>query len=158
MSKSGKSKSKSKGFRRWLHDSFSRSTSQLSASESALQPPADRTSSSSELHVGYHATSDGSGAHDLPPSINRSPGITQSTSAPAGISSPPPGSPPANTPDSVGTKQITNVAWAGLLASLQALKDASGVFGPLASAAGLLVECFDAIEVCLDAVSSQVNY
>ncbi|KAG8687484.1 hypothetical protein FRC11_007143, partial [Ceratobasidium sp. 423] len=46
----------------------------------------------------------------------------------------------------VGAIKITNVAWSRLLVSLQTLRNTSGVFGPLASAADVLLDCFIAIE------------
>ncbi|CAE6422401.1 unnamed protein product [Rhizoctonia solani] len=65
---------------------------------------------------------------------------------------------PANTPTAISgasITQITNPTWIGLRASLRALRDTPGVFGPLTSVAGVLLDCFDAIEV---AARNQKDY
>ncbi|KDN39375.1 hypothetical protein RSAG8_08892, partial [Rhizoctonia solani AG-8 WAC10335] len=137
----------------WFHNTFSRSSSQLSPPGSS-QPHTSRPLSA-ESPRESHATNDRAGDQDLAPSTNQVPGITQPMSTPTVISNPEPSSPPVDMPTVAETNKVTNVAWVGLLASLKALEDASGVFGPLASAAGVLLECFDAIET---AARSQQDY
>ncbi|CAE6486732.1 unnamed protein product, partial [Rhizoctonia solani] len=155
--RSGTSKSKSKGLQRWFRSTFSLSSSRLLPPESSSQPSVSQAPSSLGPSGALQAINNRADQHDVLPSTAQVPiaSITHSMSAPAVIANPGPDSASADTPVLAAANQITNIAWVGLLASLKTLKDTSGVFGPLASAAGVLLECFGAIET---AARNQQDY
>ncbi|QRW22463.1 Vegetative incompatibility protein HET-E-1 [Rhizoctonia solani] len=62
---------------------------------------------------------------------------------------------PSRTGTPVDTSGVKSGAWEGLRASLKTLRDTPAMFGPLVSAASVLVDCFDTIEV---AARNQQDY
>ncbi|KAG8709661.1 hypothetical protein FRC11_005339 [Ceratobasidium sp. 423] len=81
-----------------------------------------------------------------PPAISAEPANTPPIPRPA--------DPPTVTVETYAEK-FTSAAWAGLRGSLQSLSNTSGVFGPLADAARILLDCFDTIET---AAKNQKDY
>ncbi|KAG8702569.1 hypothetical protein FRC11_011384 [Ceratobasidium sp. 423] len=120
---------------------------------SPLSAVADRANPQPNLPLTDVLASD---APDIPPPVDERPVPFRPASAPAvvnveaaKVTIPQPNSEtetPAvpDLPDT--TPIITNVVWTGLRATLQGLRDNSGLFPPLASAAGILLGCFDTIE------------
>ncbi|QRW22462.1 Vegetative incompatibility protein HET-E-1 [Rhizoctonia solani] len=53
---------------------------------------------------------------------------------------------PSRTATPVDTSGVKSGAWAGLRVSLKTLRDTPAMFGPLVSAASVLLDCFDVIE------------
>ncbi|CAE6383974.1 unnamed protein product [Rhizoctonia solani] len=150
-----KSPKPKKGIRRWLHETFGRSSS-----ESHLPMPAPTSSSlslsrnsvsgpSTVTQVLEHASST---PHLLPPSSELSEPSHPALTPVAGNdhSNPQPNPPPtAEISDSKPADKETdtmNHVWASLKASLQGLGSVSRVFPHLASAASILLDCFDGLE------------
>ncbi|CAE6361772.1 unnamed protein product [Rhizoctonia solani] len=62
---------------------------------------------------------------------------------------------PSRTATPVDTSGVKSGAWEGLRVSLNTLRDTPAMFGPLVSAASVLIDCFDTIEV---AARNQQDY
>ncbi|KAF8673589.1 hypothetical protein RHS04_07629 [Rhizoctonia solani] len=62
---------------------------------------------------------------------------------------------PSRTGTPVDTSGVKSGAWAGLRVSLKTLRDTPAMFGPLVSAASVLIDCFDTIEA---ATRNQEDY
>ncbi|CUA75297.1 Vegetative incompatibility protein HET-E-1 [Podospora anserina] [Rhizoctonia solani] len=124
-----------KGFQRLFQNPFSRFSSHLSAPSTTSLPQAPRDPSLS----GSSKVPGGSGDIDAVPNLSSAPVASHLASAPATLKA----------------ESITNEVWIGLRSSLQGLGGASGLFPHLASAAGILLECFNGIE---SAARNQQDY
>ncbi|CAE6497704.1 unnamed protein product [Rhizoctonia solani] len=145
------SKLKSRRFRSLLRKAFNQPPSQLYSSPSS-ESPTSQTSLSSELSNETYAMTNRSERGNVSTSTNKRPVANQSMSAPpsanAKLGDPQHAPSPGDVPiiEGVASRKARNLAWAGLLVSLQALKHSPGVLGPLASAASVLLDYFDIIE------------
>ncbi|CAE6413874.1 unnamed protein product [Rhizoctonia solani] len=157
MSSTGGTSKSKKGFRGLLHNPFSRSSSHLSTSSR----PTARASFSSAVPNEVQPSSRGSGELGVPPSTSERPGALHSASSPGAISAVAdvPANPQldsADTPTATEpTTTIKNTVWMGLKSSLQGLRDNPGVFSHLSLAAGILLECFEGVEI---AARNQEDY
>ncbi|CAE6526684.1 unnamed protein product [Rhizoctonia solani] len=163
-SRPDKSKSK-KGFRGFWRDTFSRSSLHVPGTpESAAQS----TLRASSLSGGPRAVNLSSGlktprlagerpttSHSMsaPPEINAAPTEPQPNPQPNPVPSDQSSAPEHH--DFTLTETVTNTVWIALRSSLRRLKDKPGIFSGLSVAAGILLECFDGIEI---AARSQEDY
>ncbi|CUA76106.1 WD repeat-containing protein on Y chromosome [Rhizoctonia solani] len=150
-----KSSKPKKGFRKWLDENFGRPSSKSHPSmpdPTASSLPPSRNSFSGPANIARVLEHASSTPHLLPPASELS---EPSHSVPVTVAgnehpNPQPSSPPtAETPVPKPADKETgnmNQVWAGLRVSLQGLANVSGGFSHLASAASILLECFDGIE------------
>ncbi|KAG8739565.1 hypothetical protein FRC11_000647 [Ceratobasidium sp. 423] len=163
MSSAGETSKSKKGFRGFLRDTLSRSSSHLPA-PSAPPRASSRASFSSVTPIEAQELSPESGALRVPYSDGERRTALQPVSAQGAISAvantpanPRPGQPdaPAASDSNETTTTIKSVVWVGLKTSLQGLRDNPGVFSHLSLAAGILLECFEGVET---AARSQDDY
>ncbi|CUA74670.1 hypothetical protein RSOLAG22IIIB_11392 [Rhizoctonia solani] len=148
-----------KGFQRLFRNPFSRFSSHLSAPSTASLPQTPRGPSLS----GDSQVTGGSSDIDATPNLSSAPVASHLGSAPATLKAesispqpdPVPLVEPAALEDETAKITVTNEVWMGLRSSLQGLGGVSGLFPHLASAAGILLECFNGIE---SAARNQQDY
>ncbi|CAE6474326.1 unnamed protein product [Rhizoctonia solani] len=161
MSTNNSPKPKSKGLRSFFRKTLGRPSSHLPPPSPSPRPSTSQVSVSSNSTTKAHVTTDRPSEQDVPQS-KEGEIATRLTFAPpvlvtAAANSqpiPPPTDPPTVNSESHADK-IAHAAWIGLQGSLESLKNTSGVFGPLAAAVGILLDCFDTIET---AAKNQQDY
>ncbi|KAG8708771.1 hypothetical protein FRC11_006201 [Ceratobasidium sp. 423] len=154
----GVPKSRLQRFGNLFRNVFNRASPEFPPPLSDSHPLEPRTPLLLETPEESQATSSNSRGQNILPPTDQRPVVTQSSSArlvaSLELTSHGSTSPPAN-PSAIETINVRNAAWAGLLAALRNLKSTPGVFGPLASAAGVLLDCFNAVET---AARNQKDY
>ncbi|CAE6526706.1 unnamed protein product [Rhizoctonia solani] len=152
--------SKSKRFRTFWSETIGRSSSRLSASTMPPHLPPSLLSPPGELNVAVTAVNTSGAPNNLPSTVKR-PTTSNLASDPLALSAIPSNLqtslPPTNEPPSLSEiiPAVTSDPWNRLRVSLQGLGRAPGVFPHRASAAGILFECFERVEM---AARNQQDY
>ncbi|CAE6501994.1 unnamed protein product [Rhizoctonia solani] len=139
----GGSKVKKGSIRSFFRSPFSRSSSHLSTPSTSSPSSVTQGLSTSDEPGAPDVVGRSSGTLALPSSTSERPITSHLASAPSTVSAVPTDPHPGLSPTK---KPIMNEVWTGLHTSLQGLGRVSAGFPHLASAASILLECFDGIE------------